>query len=386
MAAAFELVGGLIGLIIAGTAIVRGASVIGSKLGLPPLVIGLTIVAAGTSAPELAVVWRAADQGDAELALGSVVGSNIANVLLVLGIVATISAINVSRQAVQLDAPVMIGASLLTMLLGADGEIQQTDGFILVTCLATYITTTILVARRAAARGVVSTVATTDATAESMPVRVGADAAVDPPPTDEASTLRSRLESLADTFVGAVVVFAVGAVGVAISAQFVVSGAESLALSWGIPELVVGLTVLAIGTSAPEIATSVIAAIRGSADVALGNAIGSNVFNLLFVLGLVSATHSDLPVDSALQTLNLPVMFGAAVLALPYAITRLQIERIEGIMFLVIYSAYTLYLVLDGLEHRWSEEVGITSLVVITPLSLGVIVTAMLRHRRRPAT
>ena len=152
MGAALELLGGLVGLVIAGTAIVRGASVVGSKLGLPPLVVGLTIVAAGTSAPELAVVWRAADQGDAGLALGSVIGSNIANVLLVLGIVATIRAINVSRQAVQLDAPVMIGASVLTIALGADGEIQQTDGFILVACLATYIATTVFVARRAAGR------------------------------------------------------------------------------------------------------------------------------------------------------------------------------------------------------------------------------------------
>ena len=372
MTAALELLGGLVGLVIAGTAIVRSASVIGARLGLPPLVIGLTIVAAGTSAPELAVVWQAANNGDSGLALGSVVGSNIANVLLVLGIVSVISAINVTRQAVMLDAPVMIGASVLVLVLGLDGHLTQRDGFVLVGCLTAYIVTTITVAKR-----------NQPATVDDSPGAADTDD-IDDAAGSERFGWATRL---ADTFPGAVAMFAVGAVSVAIAAQFVVSGAGSLATSWGMSELVVGLTVLAVGTSAPEIATSVIAALRGNADVALGNAIGSNVFNLLFVLGLVSATHSDLPVDNSLQNLNLPVMLAAAVLALPYAITRLQIERLEGIMFLVIYAAYTAYLVLDGTGNSISEEFGVVALMVITPLSLMVIASATLRRRwRRRAT
>lgn len=382
MTAALELLGGLVGLVLAGTAIVRSASVIGARLGLPPLVIGLTIVAAGTSAPELAVVWRAADNGDSGLALGSVVGSNIANVLLVLGIVALISHINVSRQAVMLDAPVMIGSSVLFLVLGLDGHLTQRDGFVLVACLITYVTTTILVARRNERRGVTTTAPTAEASA------VGSDEAEHAASANGEDDADHRgvtdwFVRIADSLLGAIATFAFGAVSVAISAQFVVSGAGALAISWGMSELVVGLTVLAVGTSAPEIATSIIAALRGNADVALGNAIGSNVFNVLFVLGLVSATHSDLPVDGALQNLNIPVMIAAAALALPYAVTQLQIERVEGIMFLVIYAAYTAYLVLDGTDNSMSDEFGVLALVVITPLSLLVIVSAAIRHRRR---
>jgi cation:H+ antiporter len=378
--AVLQLLAGLVGLVICGTAIVRGASVIGAKLGLPKLIIGLTIVAAGTSAPELAVVWRAADQGEAGLALGSVVGSNIANVLLVLGVVAVIRAINVSRQAVLLDAPVMIGASLLVLGLGVDGHITQRDGLVLVAALATYLVTTVLFALRNQRRGVTST----------QPRAEDSIDGVDPDPDENGATaaITAGFARVADTFVGAVALFAAGAVCVALTADLVVNGARSLALSLGMSEVVVGLTVLAVGTSAPEIATSIIAALRGQADVALGNAIGSNVFNLLFVLGLVSATHSDLPVETGLLTLNLPVMLAAAVLALPYAITRLQIERVEGVMFLVIYTAYTTYLVLDGTGHPASGCFGALTIMAIAPLSLAVIVTASVGRqvRRKRAT
>ncbi|MGF1468417.1 MAG: calcium/sodium antiporter [Sandaracinaceae bacterium] len=375
MIAALELVLGLAGLVASGFAIVRGASVIGARLGLPKLVIGLTIVAAGTSAPELAVVWRAADQGESGLALGSVVGSNIANVLLVLGVVALLRPINVSRQAVMLDAPVMIAASLLVLLLGLDGHLTQPDGFLLVLCLIVYVTTTILVARRNERRGITST----EPRAEDRPSRPGPD----PARGAAAHAIVARFDRVVDGVPGAVALFATGALCVALSAERVVNGAGALALGWGMSELVVGLTVLAVGTSAPEIATSLIAALRGHADVALGNAIGSNVFNLLFVLGLVSATHSDLPVEEALQNLNLPVMLAAAVLALPYAITQLQIERLEGTMFLVIYAAYTAYLVLDGTNHPAAATFSVMTIAVITPLSLLTIVVATVRRRPR---
>ncbi len=381
MTAAFELIGGLLGLVISGTAIVRGASVTGTKIGLPPLVIGLTIVAAGTSAPELAVVWRAADQGEPELALGSVVGSNIANVLLVLGIVAVIRAINVSRQAVTFDAPAMIGVSVLVILLGLDNTLDQTDGFILVACLIAYIATTIVIARRSAG-GTADAPDDPGEAAPDVPTDVDAEHVdtVVLPDRDDAPFL-GLATRVADSLPGAILVFAIGAVGVAISAQFVVSGAGSLAISWGMSELVVGLTVVAIGTSAPEIATSVIAAFRGQADVALGNVIGSNIFNLLFVLGLVSAAQSDLPVDDALLRLDLPVMLATSVLLLPYAITRLQIERIEGAMFLVIYVAYTTYLVLDGTGNDAAGTFGVVALAVVAPLALLVIASSTIRRR-----
>ncbi|MFK7917994.1 MAG: calcium/sodium antiporter [Ilumatobacter sp.] len=339
--AVLTLLGGLVGLVITGGAIVSGASTIGLKLGLNPLVVGLTIVAAGTSAPELAVVWRAADQGDTSLALGSVIGSNIANVLLVVGIVAIIGAIPVIQRTRRVDLPVMIAASIGTYALASDGAITPRDGVFLLIGLVTYIGITL---RHAMSEG----------------PEVTNDDATSPPAGPPRPTAKRTLLAIG--------IFAVGAVGVAISAQFVVSGAEEIALSLGVPELVVGLTVLAVGTSAPEIVTSIIAAVRGGSDVAIGNAIGSNVFNLLFVLGLVSATHSRLPVDDELIRLDLPVMLTAAAICLPFAITGAAITRWEGFALVGFYSGYTSYLVLNGLDNRAAPVVGIATIVAIAPV------------------
>lgn len=346
--AIITLIGGLIGLVLSGAAIVNGASLIGLRLGLPPLVVGLTIVAAGTSAPELAVTWRAADAGDPGLALGNVVGSNIANILLVLGLVAVVGAIPIGRRARRIELPVMIAASFVTAGLALDGWISRTDGIILVTGLVVYLTWMIRDARK---RNV-------EVTLEGG---VGAER-----PTGKRTLI-------------AIGTFVVGAVGVAISANFVVSGAEEIALELGVPDLVVGLTVLAIGTSAPEIVTSVIAAIRGEREVAIGNAIGSNVFNLLFVLGLVSATTTDLPIADELIRLDLPVMLAASLLCVPFAITHASITRWEGAAFLGLYVSYTTYLVLDGLENRAAAPFGIGALVVLAP---AIVVASALEFRR----
>jgi len=329
------LVGGLVGLVVSGSGIVNGASTIGLRLGLPPLVVGLTIVAAGTSAPELAVTWSAASKGDVGLALGNVVGSNIANILLVLGLVAVIGVIPISRRARRVEFPVMILASVVTAGLALDGTISRVDGVILLIGLVSYISWMIIEARR-------------------RPNGIDSGMVEVEPPTGKRTVIALGL-------------FVIGAVGVAVSAQFVVSGAEEIALEFGVPDLVVGLTVLAIGTSAPEVVTSVIAAMQGEREVAVGNAIGSNVFNLLFVLGLVSATQSDLPVADELIRLDLPVMIAAAALCIPFAITGNGITRWEGIAFLSLYTAYLSYLVLDGLENSAATPFGAIVLFVVAP-------------------
>ncbi|WP_051062242.1 calcium/sodium antiporter [Ilumatobacter nonamiensis] len=349
--ASLTLLGGLIGLVATGAAIVHGASRIGLRLGLPPLVVGLTIVAAGTSAPELAVTWLAAAEGDPSLALGNVVGSNIANILLVLGLVAVIGVIPISRRARTIEFPFMIGASILTAALALDGHISRTDGFILVAILVVYLVWVVRDARRPGSS------AATDEIAMEMP--------------DGRQTLL------------AIGTFIVGAVGVAVSAQFVVNGAEDIALELGVPDLVVGLTVLAIGTSAPEVVTSVIAAIRGEREVAVGNAIGSNVFNLLFVLGVVSATQTDLPVADELIRLDFPVMIAVALLCIPFAITGAGITRWEGIAFLALYAAYLTYLVLDATESGAAAAFGITTLVVAVPTIAAGAVFELRRDRTR---
>lgn len=348
------LVGGLVGLVVSGSGIVNGASTIGLRLGLPPLVVGLTIVAAGTSAPELAVTWSAASKGDVSLALGNVVGSNIANILLVLGLVAVIGVIPISRRARRVEFPVMILASVVTAALALDGTISRTDGVILLIGLVAYISWMIIEARR-------------------RPNGLGSGSGMVElePPTGRRTLI-------------AIGLFAVGAVGVAVSAQFVVAGAEEIALELGVPDLVVGLTVLAIGTSAPEVVTSVIAAVQGEREVAVGNAIGSNVFNLLFVLGLVSATQSDLPVADELIQLDLPVMIAVAVLCIPFAITGNGITRWEGIAFLSLYAAYLSYLVLDGLENSVATPFGALVLFVGAPVIVIFCAWELRSDRRRP--
>jgi cation:H+ antiporter len=349
--AILTLIGGLAGLVVTGAAIVSGASTIGLRIGLPPIVVGLTFVAAGTSAPEFAVVWRAADAGDSGLALGSVVGSNIANVLLVVGLVASFGAIPVARRTRRIELPVMVAASVGTFALAADGTIERSDGAILLVGLVAFVSSMILTQR------------------QSTKTNPGKDEA-GPRPTSRRT-------------VAAIGLFAIGVAGVAVSAQFVVTGAEDIARLIGIPELVVGLTVVAIGTSAPEIATSVIAALKGRSDVAVGNAIGSNVFNLLLVLGVVSVTHSDIPVAGELIRLDLPVMIGAAVLCIPIALTGAAITRWEGIAFVGLYAGYTAFLVLDGLDQPSASIVGVLTLAAVVPILALTVRT--LTQRRRPA-
>ena len=354
--AVLTLLGGLVGLVAAGAAIVSGASTIGLRAGLPPLVVGLTIVAAGTSAPELAVVWRAADQGDVGLALGSVVGSNIANILLVVGLVATIGSIRVSRKTRRIDLPFMVLASAVTFGLAFDGAITSRDGIILVAGLVLYMSWTVWSSRsELATEAGAADPSDDDAPAPSASSEVVAPTVADAKPTNKQALI-------------AVGAFAIGAVGVAVAAQFVVSGAEEIALSIGIPELVVGLTVLAVGTSMPEIITSVIAALRGDRDVALGNAIGSNVFNLLFVLGIVSVTHSDLPIADELLGLDFPVLLAVAALCIPFAITGAAISRWEGFALVGLYIGYTAYLVLDGLDNGAAPLVGTIVLASLVPI------------------
>ncbi len=350
--ALLTLLGGLAGLVATGSALVSSASTIGLRIGLPPLVVGLTIVAAGTSAPELAVVWRAADAGDPGLALGSLVGSNIANLLLVVGVVAAFGAIPVARRTRRIELPFMVVASIGTFALAADGTIERRDGMILLVGLVAFVTSMIVTQRN-------STEAPDAAVAEVPAARPAA-----------AQTVR------------AVGLFAIGVVGVAISAQFVVKAAEDIALSLGVPELVVGLTVLAVGTSAPEIATSVIAAVKGRSDIAVGNAIGSNVFNLLFVLGVVSVTHSDIPVADELIRLDMPIMIGAALLCIPIAVTSSAITRWEGIAFVGLYGGYTAFLVLDGLGESSASIVGIVALAALAPI-LALTTRVLMNDRRR---
>jgi cation:H+ antiporter len=315
---ALVLVVGLVVLIAGAELLVRGASRLALAVGLTPLVVGLTVVAFGTSAPELAVSVGAGRAGLDGLALGNVVGSNVFNVLFILGLTSVIAPLVVARQLVRLDVPVMIGASALVVVLAADGRISTLDGAVLAGLLVAYLGWLLRAGRSPAA--------------EASPL--------DPTPAATAPT-RPRTRLVLD--VGLVL----GGLGLLVlGSRWLVGGATGIATALGVSELVVGLTIVAAGTSMPEVATSVVATLRGQRDLAIGNVVGSNVFNLLGILGVAAlATPGGLAVPDAVQAFDAWVMLAVAVVCLPIFVSGYGIARWEGAVLLAGYVAYTATLV-----------------------------------------
>jgi cation:H+ antiporter len=347
---------GVVILVVGAEFLVRGASGIAARTGLSSIVIGLTVVAFGTSTPELAVSVQSALDGQADIAVGNVVGSNIANVLLVLGLSAVVGGgLLVAQRIVRLDVPLMVLVSAATWVMALDGSIGMVDGILLVTGLVVYTTWTVIAARRPDAA----------ATAEY-------DEAFEP------DDLRAQPMWFD---LGSVLLGLVALVG---GARLLVSAATDIALDLGIPELVIGLTIVAVGTSAPEIATSVVAAIRGERDIAVGNAIGSNLFNLMGVLGLSAiVAPTALAVSESARTLDIPVMTAVAVACLPVFFDGHSLRRWEGYVFLAYYVAYVVYLVLDGTDHQATDELGAAMGLFVLPLTLLTLAVVGVRTWRR---
>jgi cation:H+ antiporter len=305
---------GLFLLGVGGEALVRGASRLARTLGISALVVGLTVVAFGTSAPELAVGVAAALDGEHDLVMGNVIGSNIANVLLVLGLGASMRAMKVSLNLVRFDVPIMICASAALLLVGYDGVITRYEGAGLVTALVAYV---ILTYR--------------------MSKREGAVVASE----YEAAVVRTR-----DLPVDLLLV-AGGVVGLKYGADFIVGGATTLAELFSISKRMIGLTIVAIGTSLPEIATSVVAARREQSDIAIGNIVGSNIFNVLAVIGVTSLVTRVHPSESILLQDGAVMMLAAAAM-LPILRTGHIVTRREGAALIVCYMAYLAWTVMRG--------------------------------------
>ncbi|MBW3570106.1 MAG: calcium/sodium antiporter [Gemmatimonadetes bacterium] len=340
-----------LGLLVGGAELlVRGAAGLAGAAGITPLVIGLTVVAAGTSAPELAVSLQGALSGRPDLAVGNVVGSNLANVLLILGASALIAPLTVSRQVVRVDVPLMIGASLLLVVLAEDGRVGRLDGLLLVAGIVSYVVLQIRLGRRGAAVG--------PAVDAPPPVRGGWPAQV------------------------ALVVVGLGLL--VLGARWLVNGAVAGAQAMGVSELVIGLTVVAVGTSMPEIATALLATFRGQRDLAIGNVVGSNIFNLLAILGLSAVVSpGGLPVAHAAAAFDIPVMVAAAVACLPIAFTGYVIARWEGGLFLGLYVAYTVYVVLNATEHDALPAYSTVMGAFVLPLAAATLLVLALNAYRR---
>ena len=349
---------GFVLLLVGAEALVRGAARLAALLGLSPLVIGLTVVAFGTSAPELAVSLSAGYGGQTSLAVGNVVGSNIMNVLLILGVSALILPLLVSQQLIRLDVPIMISVSVLLLVLGADGELSRLEGLGLFVGSVGYTMFLIVQSRK------------------EKP-QVQAEYAKEfSYPTNHIAWQWGLNGSLV---LGGLVCLVFGS-------DWLVEGALVIARAVGVSELVIGLTVVAVGTSLPELATSVLASIRGERDIAIGNVVGSSIFNILVVLGLSSAVAPNgLPLSNAVLRFDLPIMIATAVACLPIFFTGHTIARWEGGLFLGYYLAYIAYVVLDSTHHAalpLFSTVMVLFVAPLTVLTLGVVTVRGIQARR----
>lgn len=341
----------------------RGASTLATKLGIAPLIVGLVIVSAATSAPELSVTVSSVIAGDPDLAVGNVVGSNIANILLILGISALILPLIVKRQLVRFDIPVMVGITILLLALALDGEISQLDGVLLFAAAAVHVALSFWFSKR--------------------DPELAPDIDVPAAPTKLSPAAQSALA----------VVFVLAGIGLLVlGANFLVEGASNIAASFGVSSLVIGLTVVAVGTSLPELATSIIAVRRGERDIAVGNIVGSNIFNIGVVLGIPAMIFpAGIPVAASAVALDLPLALAAAVALVPIAFTGFAIARWEGGLFVALYVAYTAYLVLNAVQHDALS--GFTTvmvffvlpLVAITLIAITAYEVGLIRGRKQAA-
>lgn len=352
---------GLVGLSAGAEFLVRGAARLAATAGLSPLVIGLTVVAYGTSAPELAVSITAAIEGRVDLAVGNVVGSNIFNVLLILGLSALCMPLVVSAQVVRFDVPIMVGVSLLFWALALDGRLGRMDGLILVAGAVAYTGFLLRLSRREPA-----------AVQEQYARRLDR-----PPSPGRASRLVVDL-----------VLCGVGLGLLVVGTRWFVGGAVALARAAGVSELVIGLTIVAAGTSLPEAFTSVLATLRGERDIAVGNVVGSSIYNVLAVLGLSALLGPEgVQVAPAALAFDIPVMVVVAVACLPIFFTGHRIARWEGALFLGYYVAYVLYLVLAAQAHRALPMFSVVMMSYVVPLTVVTLTVLFVRaagRRRAP--
>ena len=344
---------GLISLVVGAELLVRGASRLALSLGISPLVVGLTIVAFGTSAPEIAVSVAASLEGRTDIAIGNVVGSNIFNVLFILGLSALITPLVVNAQIIRQEVPIMIGASLLLLAFGLDGRIGQMDAIILFALLVVYTVFLVIQSRRE-----------TRATQEEYEAELAP---------------KSRWDA---HWAVQLALIAVGLVFLVMGSNWLVEAATSFAKAMGVSDLVIALTIVAAGTSMPEVATSIMAAVRKQRDIAVGNVIGSNTFNILGCLGLSGMVAPDgLGMAPALMAFDIWVMLAVALACLPVFMTGREIARWEGAVFLGYYAAYTAYLILAAQSHAVLATFSSTMLSFVVPITVVTLVVVLIKPR-----
>lgn len=361
-----------IGYMVAGLAIltfgadwlVKGASRLALSLGIAPLVVGLTIVAFGTSAPELAVSVTSAWSGASDLAVANAVGSNILNILLILGASAVVAPLIVHHQLVRMDVPIMIGASILLYSLAIDGSLNLWDSALLAGLIVAYTVFLIVESRRETNAAIAAEYAgeVEDATGG-----------------DQGS-------------IGADLFFIVAGLAMLVfGSKFFVGGAIEMARMLGVSEVVIGLTIVALGTSLPELATSVMAAYKGQRDIAIGNIVGSNIFNICSVLGFAGlASGGALTVAPQMLAQDIPLMIGVALLCLPLFRAGYVLTRANGAVFLGGYVLYVLFLVWQQQQAPMMADLQAVVFSVLMPAlivgTVAVFVLSLRDEQKKPGT
>jgi cation:H+ antiporter len=355
------LIAGFVLLLFGAELLVRGASHLAIAFGISPLVVGLTVVSLGTSSPEISVSLDSALRGQGDIAIGNVVGSNTFNILFVLGVAALVTPLTVDGRLVRREVPIMIVTGIAMLLLTLDGTLGRVDGVLLTLGLIAFLAYLVRGARKERAAA-------------------AADPSNDPVPPS--SRKRLALDAL-------LIVAGLGLL--VLGSRWLVNGAVELARAFGVSELIIGLTIIAAGTGLPEVATSVVAAFRGERDIAVGNAVGSNIFNILAVLGLVGlVTPGGVAVSSPARSFDIPVMVATCIVALPIFFSGMRIARLEGILFLGLYIAYVAYLVLDSRGHDALPLFGNAMVYVVLPVTVIIVAVttahSALETRRARAT
>jgi cation:H+ antiporter len=351
---------GLAALVAGAELLVRGASKLAVAFGLSPLVVGLTIVAFGTSSPEMAVSVQGAVSGRTDLAIGNAVGSNLFNVLFILGLCAALVPLAVTSRIIRQEVPVLIGSALLLAAMALDGSVSRGEAAVLLLSLLAYTAFLVVQSRRA----------------HGQPV--GADFERELGPRDDTGwDDRPWVQGL---------LVAAGLALLVLGSEWLVTAAVGFARTLGVSELVIGLTIVAAGTSAPEVAASLMALYKGERDIAVGNVIGSNVFNALGVAGLAGVVAPDaIQVPPSVIAFDLPAMVIVSIACLPVFFSNRRIGRWEGLMFLAYYAAYVGWLILDARGHDALVDYRAVLLYVALPLT-AVTLVVVTWHGERPRT
>ncbi len=349
------LIGSLILLVVGAELLVNGASTLAAILGISPLVIGLTIVAYGTSAPEMAVSVMSSFAGQADIAVGNAVGSNIFNILLILGLSSLVTPLIVSKKLIRFEVPIVIGVSFLLLIFGLDGQLSRLDGSILFIGGAVYTCYLIYQSRRQKNHG------DRDEFSEEYGF----------------SGKNSTLVTL--KHIGFVIA---GSAILVLASRLLINSASAIASALGVSDLLIGLTIVSLGTSLPELATSIMASLRGERDIAVGNILGSNIFNIVAVLGMagIIAPSGVLVSTTAIQ-FDIPVSIAVAFACLPIFYSGNCIDRWEGLLFIAYYLIYLGYLILDALDHDSLPIYSTVMLFFVIPITAISLITVAIREK-----